>query len=45
VHFLRTLQVTQKSPELELWESTKEGAAEVPSRRLHGTPTGSGIRQ
>ncbi len=45
VHFLRTLQVTHKSPELTLWESTKEGADQVASRRLTGTPTGSGIKQ
>jgi mono/diheme cytochrome c family protein len=45
VHFLRTLQVTHKSPELALWESTKEGAEQVASRRISGTPTGSGIKQ
>jgi mono/diheme cytochrome c family protein len=45
VHFLRTLQVTHKSPELTLWESTKEGAEQVASRRISGTPTGSGIKQ
>jgi mono/diheme cytochrome c family protein len=45
VHFLRTLQVTNKTPELALWESTKEGAEQVASRRLYGTPTGSGIKQ
>jgi mono/diheme cytochrome c family protein len=45
VHFLRTLQVTHKSPELTLWESTKEGAEQVASRKLHGTPTGSGFKQ
>jgi len=44
VHFLRTLQVTHKSPELALWESTKEGAQQVASRRVNGTPTGSGIK-
>jgi len=27
VHFLRTLQVTYKSPELTLWESTKRRPA------------------
>ncbi len=43
VHFLRTLQVTHKSPELALWETTKEGAAEVAAKRIKGTPTGSGI--
>jgi mono/diheme cytochrome c family protein len=45
VHFLRTLQVTHKSPELALWESTKEGAEQVASRKISGTPTGSGIKQ
>lgn len=43
VHFLRTLQVTHRSPELALWETTKEGAAEVAAKRIKGTPTGSGI--
>jgi mono/diheme cytochrome c family protein len=45
VHFLRTLQVTHKSTELALWESTKEGAQQVASRKVNGTPTGSGIKQ
>jgi mono/diheme cytochrome c family protein len=45
VHFLRTLQVTHKSPELTLWESTKEGAEQVASKKIYGTPTGSGIKQ
>jgi mono/diheme cytochrome c family protein len=45
VHFLRTLQVTHKSPELTLWESTKEGAQQVASSRVSGTPTGSGVKQ
>ena len=45
VHFLRTLQVTHKSPELALWESTKEGAQQVASRKVNGTPTGSGTKQ
>jgi mono/diheme cytochrome c family protein len=45
VHFLRTLQVTHKSPELTLWGSTKEGAAQIASRKISGTPTGSGIKQ
>src|SRR3981081_3374417 len=44
VHYLRTLQVTHKSPELALWESTKEGSQQVASRRFSGTPTGSGIK-
>jgi cytochrome c oxidase cbb3-type subunit 2 len=45
VHFLRTLQVTNKTPELALWQSTKEGAEQVASRKISGTPTGSGIKQ
>jgi mono/diheme cytochrome c family protein len=44
VHYLRTLQVTRKSPELTMWESTKEGEALVAAQRTHGIPTGSGIR-
>jgi cytochrome c oxidase cbb3-type subunit 2 len=44
VHYLRTLQVTRKSPELTMWESTKEGEALVAAQRPHGTPTGSGVR-
>src|SRR5258708_4333729 len=45
VHFLRTLQVTHKSPELTLWMSTKEGAEFVKAQKVGGTPTGSGIKQ
>jgi mono/diheme cytochrome c family protein len=45
VHFLRTLQVNNKTPELALWQSTKEGADQVASRRLSGTITGAGIKQ
>jgi mono/diheme cytochrome c family protein len=45
VHYLRTLQVVQKSPELSLWMSTKEGAAIVSAQKISGTPTGSGIKQ
>lgn len=44
VHFLRTLQVTRKSPELTLWESTKEGTEKVASKKIYGTSTGSGIK-
>src|SRR5580692_1349715 len=43
VHYLRTLQVSHKSPELRLWESTKEGAEIVKVLKVGGTPTGSGI--
>ena len=45
VHYLRTLQVTHKSPELALWMSTKEGAEIVNAQRITGTSTGSGIKQ
>jgi mono/diheme cytochrome c family protein len=43
VHYLRTLQVTHKSPELMLWMSTKEGAEIVAAKKTANTPTGSGI--
>lgn len=43
VHYLRTLQVSHKSPELRLWESAKEGAEIVKALKVGGTPTGSGI--
>jgi len=43
VHFLRTLQVNHKSPELTVWEGTKEGAEIVKETKAsQGTPTGSG---
>jgi len=45
VHYLRTLQVRHKSPELALWMSTPEGAAIVSAQKISGTPTGSGINQ
>jgi mono/diheme cytochrome c family protein len=45
VHYLRTLQVKHKSPELRLWESTPEGAEIVKAARTEGTPTGSGKDQ
>jgi len=45
VHYLRTLQITEKSPELTLWMSTKEGAEYVKAQKVGGTPTGSGIKQ
>lgn len=45
VHYLRTLQITQKSAELTLWMSTKEGAEYVKAQKVGGTPTGSGIKQ
>lgn len=45
VHYLRTLQVTRKSPELTLWMGSKEGADIVNASKATGTPTGSGIKQ
>jgi cytochrome c oxidase cbb3-type subunit 2 len=45
VHYLRTLQITHKSPELALWKTTKEGAEIVKAATITGTPTGSGIKQ
>ena len=45
VRYLRTLQITHKSPELRLWESTPDGAEIVKAARSTGTPTGSGIYQ
>jgi cytochrome c oxidase cbb3-type subunit 2 len=45
VHYLRTLQITHKSPELTLWMSNKEGAEYVKAQKVGGTPTGSGIKQ
>lgn len=44
VHYLRTLQITHKSPELTLWEGSKEGAEIVKAQRVSGTPTGSGVK-
>ena len=43
VHFLRTLQYNNKSPELTLWLSTKEGAAIVKAQKVANTNTGSGV--
>jgi cytochrome c oxidase cbb3-type subunit 2 len=45
VHYLRTLQITHKSPELALWKGTTEGAEIVKAAKITGTPTGSGIKQ
>ena len=45
VHYLRTLQVTTKSPELALWMTSKEGAEIVKAQKITGTPTGAGIKQ
>jgi cytochrome c oxidase cbb3-type subunit 2 len=43
VHFLRTLQYNNKSPELTLWLSTKDGAAIVNAQKVTNTTTGSGV--
>jgi mono/diheme cytochrome c family protein len=43
VHYLRTLQIWHKSPELTLWQGTPEGAQIVKAEKVHDTPTGSGI--
>jgi cytochrome c oxidase cbb3-type subunit 2 len=43
VHFLRTLQYNNKSPELTLWLTTKEGAAIVNAQKVANTNTGSGV--
>jgi len=45
VHYLRTLQVTTKSPELALWMTSKEGAEIVKAQKITGTTTGAGIKQ
>lgn len=44
VHYLRTLQVNNPSPELTLWESTPEGKAIVAAKKVRNTYTGSGVR-
>jgi len=43
VHYLRTLQVNNSSPELTLWESTPEGKEIVAAKKVRNTYTGSGI--
>jgi cytochrome c oxidase cbb3-type subunit 2 len=44
VHYLRTLQYNNPSPELALWESTPEGKAIVVAKHVRNTNTGSGVR-
>ena len=44
VHYLRTLQVNNKSPELTMWEGTKEGAEIVNAQKVENTYTGSGVK-
>jgi hypothetical protein len=43
VHYLRTLQYNNASPELALWESTPEGKAIVAAKQVRNTYTGSGV--
>jgi len=45
VHYLRTLQLSYKSPELALWMTSKEGAEIVKAQKITGTPTGADIKQ
>jgi mono/diheme cytochrome c family protein len=44
VHYLRTLQVNNPSPELALWVSTPEGKAIVDAKKVRNTYTGSGVK-
>jgi mono/diheme cytochrome c family protein len=44
VHYLRTLQYNNRSPELALWESSKEGKEIVAAKKVENTDTGSGVR-
>jgi mono/diheme cytochrome c family protein len=44
VHYLRTLQYNNPSPELALWEGTQEGKAIVAAKRIQNTNTGSGLK-
>ncbi len=43
VHYLRTLQYNNKSPELTLWLTTKEGQEIVNAQKVENTYTGSGV--
>jgi cytochrome c oxidase cbb3-type subunit 2 len=44
VHYLRTLQYNNKSPELALWMSTPEGKAIIEAKKVENTNTGSGVK-
>ena len=44
VHYLRTLQYNNPSPELSLWEGTKEGKEIVAAKKVENTNTGSGVQ-
>jgi cytochrome c oxidase cbb3-type subunit 2 len=43
VHYLRTLQIWHKSPELTMWEATQEGAAIVKAEKVRDIYTGNSI--
>jgi hypothetical protein len=45
VHYMRTLQVTHKSPELAVWSTSKGSVKIVNAQKMVGTPRGSGIKQ
>jgi len=42
---MRTLQVTQKSPELAVWLASKGGVEIVNAQKTVGAPAGSDIKQ
>jgi len=44
VHYLRTLQYNNPSPELTLWLSTPEGKAIIEAKKVENTNTGSGVK-
>jgi hypothetical protein len=44
VHYLRTLQGNNPSPELSMWASTAEGKAIVSAKKVENTYTGSGVK-
>ncbi|HTP69014.1 MAG TPA: cytochrome c [Dongiaceae bacterium] len=44
VHYLRTLQYNNPSPELTLWEGTPEGKTIVAAKKVENTNTGSGVK-
>jgi hypothetical protein len=45
VHYLRTLQVTHKSPGLALWLTSKEGAESFNAQKIVGKPKGIRLKQ
>jgi len=44
VHYLRTLQYNNPSPELAMWEGTAEGKSIVAAKKVQNTYTGSGLK-